>query len=392
MKRSHLPLLIVSGLLVLLLLGGGLVQVGAAEGSYRQAVLFAEVLSLVMENYVDPLEADRLLAGAYEGMLSGLDPNGAYLSPEEVREWKEAAQTARRAGPGFSVLKSGASLQVVDVQAGSPAAEAGIAVGDQISTVDGRPVRDLSLAQSRNLLSGAPGSTKVIQLLHPEDGFRRERFELILAESRGRAFAVDDAGPVPVLRIMDLERVDVDALVEALNELDSQGATNLLIDLRNLASGTPRDVVNIAAAFSGQAKLQLRDRSGRLLEAVGGQRQATSWQGRTDALVNGATAGGAEALAFLLRRDGATAIFGETTFGLGAEPQLYELEDGAALLVSAALWVDEDGKSWNESGIDPDQEVRGEGDDYAMVRQDQLKRVIALIQEQRAPAEAPQAA
>ena len=59
MRANRLLLLFVSTLIVLFLLGGGLVvKVGAAENSYRQAVLFAEVLSLVLENYVDPVEAD----------------------------------------------------------------------------------------------------------------------------------------------------------------------------------------------------------------------------------------------------------------------------------------------------------------------------------------------
>lgn len=380
MKRSYLSLLIVSGLVVVLLLGGGLAaQVGAAEGSYRQAVLFAEVLSLVLENYVDPLEAERLIAGAYEGMLSGLDPNGAYLSPEEVAEWKESVQTRRRGEPGFSVLKSGATLQVVSVRSGSPAGEGGILVGDQISSIDGRRVRDLSLAQARNLLRGNPGSQMVLDVLHPSDGFRRERFDLVLAEPRGSGFEVDDREGVAVVRIIDLERVDVEALAEALEDLQSRGADSLLLDLRNLATAGPRDVVNIAAAFAGQAKLQLRDRSGRLIEAVGGEREVIGWQGRTSVLVNGATAGGAEALAFLLREQNGAPIYGEKTFGLGAEPQLYELESGAALLVSAALWVNVDGETWNESGISPDHEIHGEGDDYDVARQDQLRQVIELI-------------
>ena len=100
MKMRHVPLFVASVLIVAFLLGGGLfVRVGAAESSYRQAVLFAEVLSLVLDNYVDPVEAQKLLDGAYEGMLAGLDPNGAYLSPDEVAEWK-SPEPERLADPG----------------------------------------------------------------------------------------------------------------------------------------------------------------------------------------------------------------------------------------------------------------------------------------------------
>ena len=87
MKRVRSLVLLASIGVVLLLVGGGLVvNVGAAESSYRQAVLFAEVLSQVSDNYVDPIDPAVLLDGAYEGMLAGLDPNGAYLTPGEVVE------------------------------------------------------------------------------------------------------------------------------------------------------------------------------------------------------------------------------------------------------------------------------------------------------------------
>ena len=57
MKPSRSLLLVLSSILVVLLLGSGLaLRVGATENSYQQAVRFAEILSMVMENYVDPVE------------------------------------------------------------------------------------------------------------------------------------------------------------------------------------------------------------------------------------------------------------------------------------------------------------------------------------------------
>ena len=86
MKPTRTILLLLSLAVVVFLLGGGLaVKVGAGENSYRQVVVFSEILSLVMDNYVDPVDAQELLDGAYEGMLGGLDAHGAYLKPDEVQ-------------------------------------------------------------------------------------------------------------------------------------------------------------------------------------------------------------------------------------------------------------------------------------------------------------------
>jgi len=62
--------------------------VGAAENRYEPPVLFAEVLDKVLRNYVDPVESENLFEGAYEGLLASLDANGAYLTPEELAEWR----------------------------------------------------------------------------------------------------------------------------------------------------------------------------------------------------------------------------------------------------------------------------------------------------------------
>ena len=157
MKPTRTIPLLLSVSLVLFLLGGGLaVKVGAEENSYHQVVIFSEVLSLVLDNYVDPVEAEKLLNGAYEGMLGGLDAHGAYLTPEELVEWK-AYKGAGLADPGISVLQAGRSLQVVAVRPGSSAAEAGVEPGDQIRKVDGRAVREMSLDQSWRLIRGAEG-------------------------------------------------------------------------------------------------------------------------------------------------------------------------------------------------------------------------------------------
>ena len=92
--RPRVVLLFASCLVVTLLLGGSLsLGVGSEQSTHRQVILFAEVLSLILDNYVDQPDPDALLMGAYEGMLSGLDPMGAYLSPSEAAAWKKQAST-----------------------------------------------------------------------------------------------------------------------------------------------------------------------------------------------------------------------------------------------------------------------------------------------------------
>jgi carboxyl-terminal processing protease len=395
MKPTRSLLLVTSAMIVVGLLGSGLaLRVGATENSYRQAVRFAEILSLVMENYVDPVEAERLLLGAYEGMLGGLDPNGAFLTPAEVEAWKRDPG-ANAASPGIAVLKLGRTLQVVAVEPGSPAEDAGVMPGDHVRSVDGELVRDLSLAQARRLINGDPGTTVRLELLHPADGFEREEIELVRRAAAAAPYALRVLKGTAVLTIRDLDRVSADELFEELDDVRSRGVERLLLDLRNHAGGDPRKLDRLAGLFgAGQGTLlRLRDRSGRQVEAVEAPEIAPRWSGSLSVLVNGATAGAAEALAVLSRDLGDGTVYGESTYGLGSEAKLYELENGYGLLVSARMWETPDGKSWNVDGVEPDEVVRVSGEDYAEIQAKQMDEVLELLEqdagdEPEVPAEA----
>jgi carboxyl-terminal processing protease len=375
MKSGRLTLLIASSAIVLVLVGGGLgLRVGAADGSYGQVVVFSEILALVMDNYVDPVDTDGLLSGAYEGMLGGLDQNGAYLSPDEVAEWKAAKDLS--AGPGLDVLKMFGTIQVVAVDPGSPADRAGVVPGDQVRSIDGRTIRDLSIDQVIARLRGAPGSQVLLGLLRPSLGFERDQMEVARATRASEPWSLEVIEGTAVLKVRDVGRVSFDELSAALAEQRERGTERLLIDLRNVVHRDPRSMAELARALAPGAALELHDRAGKVLETVSVEGQGPAWSGRTGVLVNGFTAGAAEALAVLLHDRGDVELYGESTFGMGAEPRLFELPDGSGLLFSAAVWKTAGGEAWNEDGIEPDHEIEPEGDDFEQALADQLKRTL----------------
>jgi carboxyl-terminal processing protease len=388
MKSTRTIPLLISVSLVLFLVGGGLVvKVGAEERSFHQVVVFSEVLSLVLDNYVDPLEAEKLLRGAYEGMLADLDAHGAYLSPEELVEWKKKPE-GEQSDPGISVLQAGRALQIVAVDPGSPAEEAGLQVGDQIRSVDGKPVRELSLEQAWRLIRGGPGTEVTLDVLHASDAFRREEVSVARAPRTSRPYDlhVDERG-IGVLRILDVGRIRRDEVSQELDDVSSRGVSSLLIDLRNVADTDPRTVAKAAGLFRSGPLLQLKDRAGELLESVASDGPATAWKGSVAVLVNGATAGSAEALASLVQADLGGTVVGEATYGLGSEARLYEMENGSGLLISAALWETVGGGRWNGDGVEPDEVIRGKGGDYEARQADQLNRALDFLAGRAAPAE-----
>ncbi len=375
MRSRRTALLATSCLLVVLVLAGGvLAKVGAAESGYRQVIVFSEALSLILDNYVDPLEQDQLLRGAYEGMLGGLDVEGAYLSTKDVAEWKRP-QPPNEADPGISVLKAYGALQVVAVADGSPAKAAGLSPGDQIRRVDGRTLRGLSQAQGLRLLRGEPGTSVKLSVLHPHDAFRREDLVLKRVPRTEAAYRLDVDGNVAVVKILDLKRLSADALDRDLRKARSKGTQRLLLDLRSLTEGGPREAARLIELFTSGDLLVLKDRSGRKLETLKSGRSGEAWPGPIATLVNGGTAGGAEAVATVLRSRRDATIYGEPTFGLGAEPKLFTLEDGSGFLMSAYVWETASGQGWQGEGLQPDKAIRASGKpDEADA--DQLRRTL----------------
>lgn len=361
MRRSRVLLLVSSLAVVSFLLGSGAaLKAGAGDGTFRQMLLFSEVLSYAVDNYVDPVDTEKLMRGSQEGLMAGLDAHGAYLTQDDVDTWKKGLAATELVEPGVSVLKSGPVIQVTAVAAGSPADAAGIVPGDQIRKIGGRSVRPLSLDQSQRLLKGPAGSAIEIDLFRVKD-LKREVVNVARAARRDAPFVLEVSGGVAVLKMLDLDRLPSPTLEQELGGVKDRGADRLLIDLRDTSSLETRHLAALAELFASGDFLRLNDRNGRSVQKLSGTRAKPAWGGRIAVLVNGATAGAGEALAMILRDRRSAPIYGETTYGMGTEPRLIELPDGGGLLVPGYVWETPAGKRWNADGLIPDKVVKTDG-------------------------------
>ena len=156
-SRVRLAVLFVSAPIVLLVAIGGFLGKASARGddSYQHLRVFEDVVSLILNNYVEGVNSDRIMKGAMEGLAEGLDPDSAYLTPTQVTTMMRP-DSQPKGGVGLELTRQ-YYLRVISAREGSAAARAGLLPGDFVRAIDDKPTREMSALVGLRLLRGAPG-------------------------------------------------------------------------------------------------------------------------------------------------------------------------------------------------------------------------------------------
>src|SRR5437870_9957345 len=154
--RTRLSVLLISTPLLAFIVFGGMGKASGGDATFQHLRVFEDVVSLILNNYVEDAKVDKVMEGAMRGLADGLDPDSAYLTPADVRALDSAA--AAPAGDVGIELTRQYYLRVIAARDGSPAAKAGLQTGDYLRAIDGKPTRDMSAFEGMRLLRGAPAS------------------------------------------------------------------------------------------------------------------------------------------------------------------------------------------------------------------------------------------
>ena len=98
---------------------------------YQDLRLFSDVLNIVQDNYVEKVDAQKLIYGAIGGMLRDLDAHSSFLKPEDYKELQVETE-GKFGGIGIEITVRDGVLTVVAPLEGTPADRAGIQANDKI--------------------------------------------------------------------------------------------------------------------------------------------------------------------------------------------------------------------------------------------------------------------
>jgi carboxyl-terminal processing protease len=347
--RSRLFIALVSTALIAYIAVGSLLGRVLGDTSYGQLAVFNEVVRLVLEGYVEPVNLDRAMAGARLGLTDALDGDSAYLDADE---WKLLQQPVKDdADIGAVLTRRFGFLMVVAPRTGSPAEKAGLKTGDILKTIDGRHTRPLAAASGQRLLRGAPGSSVKLTILRAgvdpfEVAVVRERLQAAAPTSR----VLD--GATGYLKITEISPKAADEARAAVESLKRGGVKSLVIDLRGAAQGVSADGVKVAELFMNGgvvAKLSGARSAEQVLSATP---KSEVWDGPLAVLIDTGTSGAGEIVAAALRDAGRGPVVGERTFGrVGIQKQLPLAEGG--MILTVARYVSPKGTAIHGQGVQP---------------------------------------
>ena len=217
-----------------LVLGGSAAAVASQtprNETFRMLELFGDVMGIVEQVYVVPVDNKKLIEAALSGMMTALDPHSNYLAPKAYGDLRERTE-GQYSGVGLTISADGALIKVVSPMDESPSARAGVQAGDVISAINGQSTAGMTVSDVSDKLRGAAGTSIKVTFLR--DGEDPREVELTREVIKVNSVTGRLEGDYGYLRISTFNENTERELHETIARLKSEkpGLKGYVLDLR----------------------------------------------------------------------------------------------------------------------------------------------------------------
>ena len=322
---------------------------------------FAAALQQIDDNYVEDLDQQEMASHAIRGMLAGLDEYSELLDQQSYEDLLSRSE-GKFGGIGIEVSLSNDFFTVVSVIKDTPAERGGILAGDIIRGINGDLAKGMNMAVMIEQMKGAIGESIALLLERPG---QEQRIPLVLKRELITTTSIShrnlDRG-IGYIRLSSFDQNAGKNLKLSLAALSEKNPlTGLILDLRNNPGGILQSSVSVAEIFlDGGLVVSTQQQTTFAPDDSNNTSYFAAKGDDTDnlpvvVLINHGSASASEIVAGALQdRDRAT-IIGNTSFGKGTVQSLLPpLPDAQALKITTAYYYTPSGRSFHNSGIEPD--------------------------------------
>ncbi|MFV0289358.1 MAG: S41 family peptidase [Mangrovibacterium sp.] len=200
--------------------------------------------------YVDELDADKMMRTGIDEMLKTLDPYTTFIPEKEIDDFNFMT-TGEYAGVGAIIALKGEDIIVSEPYQGFPADKAGLRAGDIFVEVAGKSVKGMDVEGVSNLLKGT--SNEMLTVKVKRFGEKKTlSFDVVRKQIQIDAVPYygmldNKVGYLQLSSFTEGCGNEIRKIVKELKEKD--GATSLILDLRNNPGGLLNEAVTIVSAF-----------------------------------------------------------------------------------------------------------------------------------------------
>jgi len=362
-KRLKVTLIILFSISLLALSFGVGYDLGRSPQSESLGII-EQAWNIIFTDYVDKdkVDASELKQGAVKGMLEALgDPYSSYLDAETYQLGLSSLE-GEIEGIGAQVAIREEKITVIAPIADSPADKAGVKAGDIILEINGESTKEMSLAEAVLKIRG-PSGTAVKLLIQHQDERQPKAIEIIRAKIELTSVRFEMRGDTALIKITYFSNRTDQELTPIIAGLAGNGAKGIILDLRRNPGGLLDTVVDVFSHFLKEGiAVKVVDNQGRQSTKSTKPSEVT-----TDlpmvVLVDNYSASGSEVLAGALQDYKRATIAGAKTFGKGSVNLFRQLEDGSGIYITTARWLTPNGRVIEGKGIEPDFQLKEEGED-----------------------------
>ena len=317
---------------------------------------FVDTYNDIKENYYEDVDTNDLINGAISGMLSVLeDPYTTYLDESVTSDFNDRL-TGSYSGIGVEVnMDKDDNVYVVTVFEDSPAARAGLQVGDIFKKIDNTDVSSYSSAQISDMIKNSKNKNMNITVLRGDKTLTLN-LKLETIELDSITFKVVEHNSKKIGYIdVDLFALNTySQFSDALTDLEKQGINSLVIDVRNNSGGYLDTVTNIISLFLKEHDVIYQlDEKGDITKVFDETKESRDY--KVVVLTNEYSASASEILASSMQESYGAIVVGTNSYGKGTVQQTKDLnETGGMLKYTVQKWLTPKGNWINDKGVTPD--------------------------------------
>ena len=351
------------------------------------------MINIIQQKFVGKKNPTKqeLYEYAMTGLVNGLDdPYSEYLTKKDLESFTEDLD-GEYVGVGMSIdKKKDAPLVVVSPFVGSPAAKAGMKIGDKVTKVDKTDIIPLNATETVNLLKGKQGTKVDVEVVR--EGVKnpftvtiiRDTIKLEMVESK---MLPDQIGYASLLKFGNHTGAELKKHIE---QLQAQGMKGLILDLRSNPGGSLKEAQDISSLFLTQdLVVYLKYKNGQ--ETRYNRTMPNLGNFPLIILVNGGSASASEIVTGAIKDYKRGTIIGQKTFGKGIVQEVIPLEGGDAIKLTVAQYFTPNGNYIHEKGIEPDIKVdmeevlsiKGYANDSEEARENRMKEIRTYLEKEK---------